>query len=516
MNKRFLTILLSITAIILTACFVVPAIAQEIEKPAPEGTEELPKRLLEAVAGEDQNVPVGSKVIFDGSKSVNSKDGELKYTWDFGDGTIVEGVNELHIYNEPGTYKVLLTVNNGEEQNTDELIVSVYENLVILITDKTPDEEKLREIEHFAAREGVLIIRIQDLSGQPDYIAVEEFAKKLAEEKTNLQKSGIIIDWTSGSVGLNALTKFAQKAEKIEELDFTHKVIVSITNKPSVTSRIAQQTFDILKPEYILLTGDSALHPIITAKTSENVLKEVRTSFIDYKLIGIHSERSIKKLGWTNFLSYAINFMVNKGVPINTILLILMIPVIATIVAFARQVIGIKAFGIYIPSIITLALLVTGIKYGLAIFIIVLVVATLIRFLMKYLKILYLPRMAIMLTVLAFTILAMFAFGAMTMRTGFIAISIFPIIIITILAEEFVKAQIEKGLSSAIQLAIETLIISVLCYYLVSWEDLRTFFLSYPETILLTLAINYFLGKWTGLRVFEYFRFKELRKKHRA
>jgi len=478
-----------------------------------ENTEEqIPERRLEAVAGESQNVPVGSKVTFDGSKSVNSIDGDLTYIWDFGDGTIVDGVNEVHTYEQPGTYIVNLTVDNGQEQDTDEIVVSVYENLVVLITDNTPTEEELADLEKTAAREGVLVISIQDKSGQPDYIAVEELAKALAEQKTNIQKSNLIIDWTSGSVGLNALTKFVQKSDDVAELDLAHKTIASITTKPSVVSRIAQQTFDIVQPEMIILVEPQTLERIINTENADQILENMRTSPTEYKIIGIHSERSVKDLGWTNFMTYTINYMVNKGVPINTIFLILMIPVIATIIAFFRQVIGIKAFGLYIPTILTLAFLVTGIKYGLIIFVAILIVATLIRYLLKFLRILYLPRMAIVLTATALAIFIMFALGAYTQRTGFIAISIFPILIIAILAEEFVKVQIEKGLWTAIQLAIETLVISTLCYFLVSWEALRTFFLSYPELILLTLPINYLLGKWTGLRLAEFFRFRELRK----
>lgn len=513
MSRKFLFALVGI-AVGVTAGFSFNSLrAQETTATPTAATaaeEQLPARQLEAVAGEDQNVPVGSKIIFDGSKSINSQTGELKYTWDFGDGTTVEGVNELHIYNEPGTYVVKLTASNGESSNTDEMIVSVYENLVLLIADSSPKEEDLQELQRSAAREGILILLVQDTSGQPDYIAVETIAKALAEQRTNIQKSNLLIDWTSGSVGLNALTKFIQSADNISELDLSHKAIVSITNKAGVTSRIAQQTYDLVKPEFIVLTDETALKNLVPAKTPAELLENLRRSPVEYKIIGIHSERSIKELGWTNFMSYAINYMVNNGVPINTIFLILMIPIIATIIAFSRQVVGIKAFGLYIPTILTLAFLVTGIKYGLVIFIAILVVATLVRIVLKFLRILYLPRMAIVLTATALAIFVMFAFGAYTNRTGFIAISIFPILIIAILAEEFVKVQIEKGFVTAIQLAVETLIIATLCYFLVSWEAIRTFFLSYPETILLTLPLNYLLGKWTGLRLTEYFRFRKL------
>ena len=70
-------------------------------------------------------------------------------------------------------------------------------------------------------------------------------------------------------------------------------------------------------------------------------------------------------------------FFVEQGVPIQTVTLLLMLPIVATLVAFFRQVIGIKAFGIYTPSIITFALLAfdpNGLKYGIAIFISVILV----------------------------------------------------------------------------------------------------------------------------------------------
>ena len=48
----------------------------------------------------------------------------------------------------------------------------------------------------------------------------------------------------------------------------------------------------------------------------------------------------------SDFITFA---AVDSGVPIQTIVLILIIPIIVTIIAFFRQVVGIKAFGIYTP-----------------------------------------------------------------------------------------------------------------------------------------------------------------------
>ena len=213
-------------------------------------------------------------------------------------------------------------------------------------------------------------------------------------------------------------------------------------------------------------------------------------------------------------LSPIINFFLSEGVPFDTVILILMLPIIATLIAFLRQVVGIKAFGIYTPLIITFAFLATnGIKYGIAIFVAVLLAGLLMRFVLKPFRLLYLPRVAIMLSVVAIAILFFLVLGGNLRRTGLASVSIFPILIMITLVEKFLAVQIEKGSRTAIILAVETLIISIAGYYLASWGILIKLLATHPWVILLTLPINILLGKWTGLRLSEYFRFKEVLKK---
>ncbi len=210
-------------------------------------------------------------------------------------------------------------------------------------------------------------------------------------------------------------------------------------------------------------------------------------------------------------MSSILQYMSNQGVPENTIILILMLPIIATIIVFARQVIGIKAFGIYTSLIITFAFLITGLSYGLIFFILILAVGTLFRFLVRKIRLLYLPRMGIVLTAVALSILAIFFVGSYYHQTNLLSIPIFPILIVITLVEKFVTAQIERGDRIAIVLTLETLVLAIVCYYMANWNFLQNLILSYPEYVLLTvILINFGLGRWTGLRLFEYFRFKEV------
>ena len=200
-----------------------------------------------------------------------------------------------------------------------------------------------------------------------------------------------------------------------------------------------------------------------------------------------------------------------NGVPLDTLVLVLILPIIVTMIAFFRQVIGIKAFGIYTPAIITFAFLATNeIKYGITIFVTVILVGTVTRYLLKKARLLYLPRVAIMITIVGFSILFLLFIGGTWDRTGLASVSIFPILIMITLVEKFITVQVEKGNRAAIVLSLETLFISIIGYYIASWPQLIKMILSYPWLSLLTIPVNIFLGKWTGLRLSEYFRFRQI------
>jgi len=218
---------------------------------------------------------------------------------------------------------------------------------------------------------------------------------------------------------------------------------------------------------------------------------------------------------YSAFVEYA----VLQGVPIETVTLILMLPIVVMIIAFFRQVVGIKAFGIYTPALIIFAFLAIkaeagsfwgGVRYGIVIFATVIAVGTLARILLRRFRLLYLPRVAIVISIVSLSTLLMLILGGMDKRTGLASVSIFPILIMITLVEKFVTVQIEKGGKAAIYLSLETLFISIIGYSIASWPLLIVSLQNYPWLVFVAILINIFLGKWTGLRLSEVIRFKKL------
>lgn len=60
---------------------------------------------------------------------------------------------------------------------------------------------------------------------------------------------------------------------------------------------------------------------------------------------------------------------------------------------------------------------------------------------------------------------------------------------------------------------IQFIIISLLTYLVLSSTGLQQFLISYPDSLFGILILNFIIGRYTGLQLFEYIRFTPLIKK---
>lgn len=60
---------------------------------------------------------------------------------------------------------------------------------------------------------------------------------------------------------------------------------------------------------------------------------------------------------------------------------------------------------------------------------------------------------------------------------------------------------------------IQFIIISLVTYLILSSTNLQQFLISYPDSLFFILILNFMIGRYTGLQLFEYIRFTPLIKK---
>ncbi|EKD64223.1 MAG: hypothetical protein ACD_51C00046G0012 [uncultured bacterium] len=509
MRKIIALLVLQVITFFLLGFSVSYADEAPVDEVVSEVTEEESSGPISAVVISDSVVMTGRNIIFDASESSSENiDDELNYEWHFGDGSRDYGVEAVHSYDEAGDYQVTLVVRNQDgEQDISTASIFVYERTFLLITDSSEEADKLDTLSSYAKEQGVYMNLVGDFDGVSEFLSEEVLLQKLQESLSTIKEYDTVVVWTSGSTGLTILSTLAQGVSESEQGGiFSGNDIIVISDQALGTlQNIAQGTFRTIQPSQIILTRSEALWPLVDAGTIADFIADLDLRGVTYKVVN-----SSVGIGVTNFMSYFVNYMLEKGVPSSSLKLILMIPIIVTIVAFFKQVVGLETLGVYIPTIITLSFIALGIEFGAFILLMILLFGTLSRILLKKYRLLYIPRMAIVLTIVSVTILAILLAGAYLNISQLVSISIFPMLIMSTLVENFVTIQTGKGFRSALIIMLEVIFVSTACYYVAEWSVLKTLMLGHPELILVFLAINIFLGRWTGLRFTEYARFREI------
>lgn len=216
---------------------------------------------------------------------------------------------------------------------------------------------------------------------------------------------------------------------------------------------------------------------------------------------------------FTNPLKHAIRGAVQSGVSTNTILLLLLLPVVASIIAAARHLVGLRGFGIFLPAALSIAFFAIGPVLGIALFLLIVAVSTLARLVLRRLKLRlqYLPRMALILWLVSLGVLGVLFTAPIFGNRDIVDVSIFPVLFLVLLSEDFTRVQLGKSVGVAVNLTSETLILALISFAAISLEAVQHFALLNPEILVVGVAVfNFFLGKYVGLRVLEIWRFRKL------
>jgi len=173
-------------------------------------------------------------------------------------------------------------------------------------------------------------------------------------------------------------------------------------------------------------------------------------------------------------------------------------------------VVGLRTFGTFLPTLIAAASIQTGFIWGAVGFTTLILLGSVVRRLIGRLELLHSPQLAVMLTV-AISAMLMTAFLADAWGFAKLArISLFPVAILAITAERFTLLEMEDGPLAAWQTLALTLLVVFFCWVTMSSLSLQILMLAFPELLLVVMAMDIWLGRWMGLRLSEWARFRVL------
>jgi len=220
--------------------------------------------------------------------------------------------------------------------------------------------------------------------------------------------------------------------------------------------------------------------------------------------------RNLDSLSLFNFLPYTLFSIIDQGLPAETLVLILMIPLLTTLLVFMRNIVGLPSLDMLVIIAFSIALLASNLVIGTILLFTILFSSMTARMLLKKVKIMQLPKISLSMMIVSLSVLLVLSFLAFSKLVSVESLSIVPILLLIILSERIVRLEFETKPRKVWTVVLSSLATGVLGYFLLLSETARTIVLNFPEIILLLFPINLLVGRYFGLRLSEYYRFQEL------
>ena len=194
----------------------------------------------------------------------------------------------------------------------------------------------------------------------------------------------------------------------------------------------------------------------------------------------------------------------------NVLAIMILLPIGALITAIFRNFIGLPTFGTFAPSLLALSFVMSDWRTGLVVLIAVLGVGVIARSLLDRLKLLMVPRLGVVLTVvIGLMTLAISIFDYFNLTPSANAV-LLPTVILAIFIERLYVTEVEDGTRNVMKLLFGTTLVSIACFFVLNSETLRLLIIQFPEILLIVVALLILIGRYSGYRFMELIRFKDL------
>lgn len=196
----------------------------------------------------------------------------------------------------------------------------------------------------------------------------------------------------------------------------------------------------------------------------------------------------------------------------NVYRIILLVPLGALAIVVLRNLVGLKTFGTFMPILIALAFRETELLWGIIMFITLVATGLMLRLYLERLKLLLVPRLTAVLTIV---ILIIAIYSILSAQLGIdrgLSVALFPVVILAMTIERMSIVWEEYGPKDALTRGSGSLFSACVGYFIMSNPLLGHLIFTFPELLLIVLALTLLLGRYTGYRLTELWRFRAVLK----
>lgn len=188
---------------------------------------------------------------------------------------------------------------------------------------------------------------------------------------------------------------------------------------------------------------------------------------------------------------------------------LLLLPVAALVVCLCRNVIGLGSFGTFAPALVGLAFRDLHSLPGLFVFVSILLVGWLLRRALDWYHLLQVPRVAVLLSLIVIVLVAAVVAANYKHWPATRYIPLFPMVILTGMIERFWTLEVEDTTAASFKTLLSTLLIALTIAFVTGLHAVSSQMFHYPETLGLVMAGQLLIGRYTGYRLSELFRFRD-------
>jgi len=189
---------------------------------------------------------------------------------------------------------------------------------------------------------------------------------------------------------------------------------------------------------------------------------------------------------------------------------LLLLPVAALMVCVFRNVIGLNSFGTFAPALVGLAFRELESLPGILVFVSLVLIGWGMRRILDSYHLLQVPRTAFMLSLVVVVLIAGIVAANFHELPATKFMPLFPMVILTGMIERFWTLEVEDGTFASFKTMLGTMFIATTIALVLGIHSLVRVLFQFPEILGFIMAGQLLLGRYTGYRLSELFRFRDL------